>query len=167
MFIRSLRIGLVLGNSNQLGLDRMDNLLKAHIYDSRVICAYLAERAGGELLRGGWDTKVLEATADGLMDAAVLLSYEARLRPQERQWPEWIEGQTTKVLGACAALNARWMGHLAGPLTVGHIAVGCALAYVDFRHPDMGWRKGNTALADWFSSVESRPAMLATQPPKS
>ena len=30
MFIRSLRITLALGNSNQLGPDRMDNLQKAH-----------------------------------------------------------------------------------------------------------------------------------------
>jgi len=31
-FIRSLRKALVLGNSNQLGLDRMDNLVKDHSY---------------------------------------------------------------------------------------------------------------------------------------
>ncbi|WP_264211701.1 glutathione S-transferase [Leisingera thetidis] len=135
------------------------------LYDSRVICAYLDARAGGRLYRGGWDSKVLEATADGIMDAAVLMSYEKRLRPEEKQWDEWLEAQRGKVLGACAALNARWMSHLQGPLDIGQIAVACALAYVDFRHPDAGWRQGNEALAEWYSEFDSRPSMLATKPP--
>ncbi|KIC19997.1 glutathione S-transferase [Leisingera sp. ANG-Vp] len=135
------------------------------LYDSRVICAFLDERAGGRLYGGGWDTKLLEATADGIMDAAVLMSYEKRLRPEEKQWDEWLAAQQSKVLGGCAALNARWMSHLQGPLDMGQIAVACALSYVDFRHPDAGWRQGNEALADWFADFESRPSMQATKPP--
>ncbi|MFS4581759.1 glutathione S-transferase [Phaeobacter sp. C3_T13_0] len=144
-------------------LERTDG---ATLYDSRVICAYLADRAGGALYNGGWETRVLEATADGIMDAAVLLAYEKRLRPEDKQWPEWIEGQTGKVLGGCSALNTRWMAHLKGPMRIGQIAVACALAYVDFRHPDMGWRKGNDALADWYAEFDSRPSMQATRPPE-
>jgi glutathione S-transferase len=136
------------------------------LYDSRVICEYLNERAGAALYAGGWDTKVLEATADGIMEAAVLATYEMRMRPEEKQSPEWIKAQLGKVLSACSALNARWMSQLQGPLTIGQIAVGCALAYVDFRHPDLGWRTGNAALADWFKGFESRPAMQATRPPE-
>lgn len=135
------------------------------LYDSRVICAYLDDRAGGRLYSGGWDSMVLEATADGIMDAAVLMSYEKRLRPEEKQWDSWLEAQQGKVLGGCAALNARWMSQLQGPLDIGQIAVACALAYVDFRHPDTNWRQGNEALADWFAGFESRPAMQATKPP--
>ena len=136
------------------------------LYDSQVICEYLNERAGAGLYGGGWDSKVLEATADGIMEAAVLATYEMRMRPEEKQSPEWIEAQLGKVLSACSALNARWMSHLQGPLDIGQIAVGCALAYVDFRHPDAGWRRGNEALADWFKGFESRPAMMATRPPE-
>ncbi|MBY6056509.1 glutathione S-transferase [Leisingera daeponensis] len=134
------------------------------LYDSRVICAYLDERAGGRL-NGGWDSKVLEATADGIMDAAVLMSYEKRLRPEEKQWDSWLDAQRSKVLGGCTALNARWMSHLQGPLDIGQIAVACALAYVDFRHTETNWRQGNEALAEWFAAFESRPAMQATKPP--
>lgn len=134
------------------------------LYDSRVICAYLDDRAGGKLYAGGWDTRILEATADGIMDAAVLLSYEKRLRPEDKRWPEWIDGQLGKVLGGCAALNARWMPNLKGPLNIGQIGVACALGYVDFRHPDSGWRTGNEALADWYATFESRPSMEATRP---
>ncbi|UWQ83510.1 glutathione S-transferase [Leisingera caerulea] len=135
------------------------------LYDSRVICAYLDERAGGKLYNRGWDSKVLEATADGIMDAAVLMSYEKRLRPEEKQWDGWLDAQQGKVLGGCAALNARWMSHLRGPLDIGQIAVACALAYVNFRHPDTNWRQGNEALTEWFEEFESRPSMQATKPP--
>ncbi|MEP2680060.1 MAG: glutathione S-transferase [Sulfitobacter sp.] len=136
------------------------------LYDSRVICAYLNEYFKADLYAGGWDSKVLEATADGIMDAAVLMTYEMRLRPEAQQSPDWIKAQLGKVLGACSALNARWMSHLQGSLDMGQIAVACALAYVDFRHPDAGWRSGNAALADWFKSFESRPSMQATRPPE-
>lgn len=136
------------------------------LYDSRVICAYLDERADAGLYAAEWDSKILEATADGIMDAAVSMTYEMRLRPEAQQSQEWITAQLGKVLAACGALNARWMSHLHGPLDIGQIAVGCALAYLDFRHPDAGWRRGNEALADWFETFESRPSMQATRPPE-
>ena len=50
------------------------------LYDSRVICQYLDDRAGGKLYPGGarrWDTLTLEATADGILDAALLITYES------------------------------------------------------------------------------------------
>ena len=135
------------------------------LYDSRVICEYLNDRADGGLYAGGWDSKILESTADGIMDAAVSATYERRMRPEEKQWDDWEAVQLGKVLAGCAALNARWMSHLKGPMDIGHIAVGCALEYVDFRHPDSNWRHSNEALASWFADFESRPSMLATQPP--
>ena len=60
----------------------------------------------------------------------------------------------------------RSMSHLSGPLDIGQIAVGCALAYVDFRHGDREWRAGNAALTNWFESFESRASMHATRPPE-
>lgn len=138
------------------------------IYDSRVITAYLDSRAEAGLYPAGarrWDTLTLEATGDGIMDAALLMTYEARLRPEERRMPEWVEGQWDKIARAIAALNTRWMGNLQGPLDMGQVAVGCALAYVDFRHDARNWRKGNDGLAAWFADFESRASMQATIPP--
>jgi len=135
------------------------------LYDSRVICAYLDDRAGSGLYAGGWDTKVLEATADGIMDAAVSATYERRMRPVDKQWDDWETAQLGKMLGATSALNARWMSQLKGPLNMGQIAVACALGYVDFRHADSNWRHANEALADWYADFESRPSMIATKPP--
>ena len=138
------------------------------LYDSRVICAYLDDRAGARLYGSGarhWEILTLEATADGILDAALAMTYESRLRPEDKRMAEWVDGQWDKIARACAALEGRWMSHLAGPLHMGQIAVACALGYVDFRHGARGWRKGNDALAAWFAEFDSRPSMQATQPP--
>lgn len=137
------------------------------LYDSRVICAYLDDRAKAGLYPTGtarWETLTIEATADGIMDAAVLAIYERRLRPEDKQSDEWIEAQWSKVAGGLSALNEYWMGHLAQPMNIGHIAVGCALGYLDFRHGDREWRADNEKLASWFEAFESRPSMAATGP---
>ena len=138
------------------------------LYDSRVICAYLDDRAGNKLYPIGarrWDTLTLEATADGILDAALSMIYELRLRPEDKQMPEWIEGQWGKIERAVAALNTRWVSQLSGPLDMGQIAVGCALGYLDFRHGARNWRKGNDALAKWAKTFDSRASMQATVPP--
>lgn len=137
------------------------------LYDSRVICRYLDAAAGRGLYPDGprlWETLTLEATADGMLDAAVLMVYEARLRPEDRRLPEWVEGQWAKVSRALDAFEARWMAHLAGPLDAGQIAVGCALGYLDFRHAARDWRAGRPALAAWEARFAARPAMAATRP---
>jgi len=138
------------------------------LYDSRVICAYLDDRGKAGLYPDGprrWDTLTLEATADGILDAALAMTYEARLRPEEIRWQPWVDGQWDKISRACAALNTRWMSHLAGPLDMGQIAVACALGYVDFRHDARGWRNGNDALAEWCASFSTRSSMVETAPP--
>jgi glutathione S-transferase len=108
----------------------------------------------------------LEATADGIMDAAILMVYESRLRPEDIRWQDWVEGQWSKVSRAISMLNDRWMGHLAGPVDIGQIAVGCALGYVSFRLGDRNWQQGNDALAAWFEAFDARPSMIATRPPE-
>ncbi|SFE19962.1 Glutathione S-transferase [Sulfitobacter brevis] len=138
------------------------------LYDSRVICAYLDDRAGAKLYGKGqhrWDVLTLEATADGILDAALLMVYEGKLRPEDKRMDAWVEGQWGKIARACATLNTRWVSQLSGPVDMGQIAVGCALAYVEFRLGDRGWRTGNDALAAWFKTFESRPSMQATRPP--
>lgn len=138
------------------------------LYDSRVITAFLNDLYGGKMYPGGasrWETLALEATGDGIMDSAVSMAYETRLRPKDMQYGDWIEAQWTKVARAISALNARWMSHLSGPVDMGHISVACALSYVDFRHDARNWRAGNDALAQWHADFDSRPSMQATKPP--
>lgn len=136
------------------------------IYDSRVITRYLDARAGGGFYPEAriWEVLTLEATADAIMDAAILITYENRLRPPEHRSEDWIEAQWSKVAHAVRAVNDRWMSHLAGPVDMGHVAIGCALGYLDFRHDARGWRKGCDALDDWFTVFASRDSMQATAP---
>ena len=138
------------------------------IYDSRVICRYLDAASGAGLYPGGealWDVLTLEATADGMMEAAVLMVYESRLRPEDRQHGPWIEGQWSKVARALDAIEAQWMPLLEGPLTAAHLGLGCALGYLDFRHGARDWRAGHPRLAAWEATVAQRPSLQATRPP--
>ena len=140
----------------------------ATLYDSRVITAYLDDLYGSSLYpkeASRWETLTLEATGDGIMDSAVSMAYEVRLRPEAEQSADWIEAQWEKVARALAVLDARWMSHLTGPLTIGQISVACALSYLDLRHSARKWREGNEALAAWFEAFDSRPSMAATRPP--
>jgi len=137
------------------------------LYDSRVICRFLDARANAGLYPEHqlWDTLTLEATGDGIMEAAVLMVYEGRVRPTEFHYQPWLDAQWAKVTRALDALDSRWMSHLHGPLDMGQISVGCALGYLDFRHPDKDWRAGRDALAAWEARFADRKAMRATLPP--
>jgi glutathione S-transferase len=136
------------------------------IYDSRVITRFLNDQAGGSLYPQSqiWELLTLEATADAIMEAAVAMAYEVRLRPENEQSPAWIEAQWVKVGRGIAAVNKMWMSHLNGPLNIGQIAVGCALSYVDLRHDARGWRNENAALAEWHAAFIQRDSMIATAP---
>lgn len=139
------------------------------LYDSRVICAFLDDRAAAGLYGKGprrWDLLTLEATADGMMDAALLMTYEVRLRPEDKRWNDWPDAQWAKIISAIAALEAKWMSHLTGPLNIGQIAVACALGYLDLRHDARGWRQSGTALASWHAEFAERESYRATVPPE-
>ena len=136
----------------------------ATLVDSRVICRYLDGLGGGSLYVG--DTFGIlsrEAMAEGMTDSALLVAYEGRLRPEEKQMPALVEGWKAKVLRTAAVFNAR-ADELSGPLTIDQIGLAAALGYVDFRIPDLGWREGNPALTGWFETFSERPSMQATRP---
>lgn len=140
----------------------------AALYDSRVICEYLVTLAGATSLLppegpARWRVLTLQALAQGLADTGVNLRYETALRPAELQWNKWTEANSARM--------ARVFDAFAGPslplldtVTVGSIAAAVALAYMDFRFPDSGWRTGREALADWHAEFSKRPSMRATLP---
>lgn len=135
------------------------------IYDSRVITRFLDDHAGSNLYPSAhlWEILTLEATADGIMDSAVSMAYEVRLRPESEQSPGWIEAQWSKAERAIDTVSQRWMSHLQGPLNMAQIATACALSYVDFRHDARNWRAGRKALADWHADFCKRESMLSTE----
>ncbi|WP_022704234.1 glutathione S-transferase [Pseudorhodobacter ferrugineus] len=138
------------------------------LYDSRVITRYLDDHFKAGLYPQGsrlWESLTLEATADGILDAAILMVYETRVRPEDKRFEPWVEGQWAKIDRALDALESRWMSHLHGPLDIGQIAVGCALGYVDFRHGARDWRKGRPLLAAWEAAFAARDSMKNSVPP--
>ncbi|MBC7156447.1 MAG: glutathione S-transferase [Rhodobacteraceae bacterium] len=137
------------------------------LYDSRVICRYLDDRAGAGLYPPAprlWEVLTLEATGDGITDAALLMVYESRVRTEEMRSPAWVEGQWAKIARTLDALEGRWMAHLAGPLDAGQIAVAAALGYLDFRLGGRDWRAGRPALSAWFARFSERESLRATLP---
>lgn len=136
------------------------------LYDSRVITAYLDEVSGGRLLPASgparWEALRLEATADGMTEAALLARYERALRPAEFRWPEWDAGQVAKVVQAVNVLETVDLDP--ANVTTGAVAVACAVGYLDFRFPELKWRERAPKLAAFESAFSQRPSMQKTQP---
>lgn len=136
------------------------------LFDSRVICRFLAEGAKPALYPAApalWEVLTLESIGDGIIDAAVTARYEMHVRPEGVRSAEWAEGQWVKVARALDFLEARWMAHLHGPLDMGQIAVGCGLGYLDLRFAEREWRKGRPSLAAWWEKLSARPSFEATR----
>jgi glutathione S-transferase len=136
------------------------------IFDSRVICRYLDDLAGSNLYPADrlWDVLTLEALADGIMESAVSMVYEVRLRPENEQSPAWIDAQWSKVTHALAALEADQFAAASGDVNMGQLAVACALGYLDFRHAGRNWQADYPKLATWQKQIGARASMSATTP---
>jgi glutathione S-transferase len=137
------------------------------LFDSRVILEYLDEQAGGGKIMPKGEARFpalrLQALADGMMDAALLQIYEKRFRPEDKHHQPWLDRQAGKVSRALAELekDPPMMGK---PPNVGHIALACALGYLDFRF-DGKWREGHPKLVGWLDAFANTvPAFEATRP---
>ncbi len=138
------------------------------LFDSPVICEYLDSKHKGDKLFPAsgarrWKALRLQAIGDGILDAALLARYETAMRPENLRWTDWLDGQKRKLAQALDQLEKE-AKDLAGGLTIGQIAVACALGYLDFRFADMNWRKGRPKLAAWYDKFSRRKSMQATIP---
>jgi len=138
------------------------------LFDSPVICEYLDSLHTGPKLipaegRARWIARRTEALGDGVMDAAVLWRVEITQRKEQGQLADWVQRQEGAITRTLNVLE-RDPSALTGPLTIGPIAVACALGYLDFRFGFLDWRKTRPKLADWFAEFSKRPSMVATAP---
>lgn len=136
------------------------------LYDSPVICEYLDSLHGGRPLfppEGAERFTALrrQALGDGLTDILILWRGE-QMRPEERQLPALHEALGVKTDAVLTALEAESGALGADPFAIGHIAVGCALSYLDFRFADLDWRTGRPGLAVWHAEFDERPSVRAT-----
>lgn len=138
------------------------------LFDSKVICEYLDTLAPGPALfpasgPARFKTLALGALADGILDAALLLVYEKRFRPEEKWHAVWMERQQGKIDRALAVLEKDPPAWGASP-DYGHITVACALGYLDFRHEGK-WRAGNPKLVAWLDRfAAAAPVYEVTRP---
>ena len=137
------------------------------LFDSPVICEYLDGLSSSPRFfpqgEDRWRALRMQAIADGMLDASVLWRLEA-MRPQDKQHAPWSDRQLTVIRQGLAALEHE-ADALNEPISIAHIAVGCALGYLDFRLGDEDWRTPHPRLASWFATWVERPSMKATEPP--
>ncbi len=138
------------------------------IYDSRVINEYFDMISAHKKIipadpAGRIDALVLQALCDGIMDAAILVVYEGRMRPPEMRYAPWVDYQRGKLERGLALLATQPPD--ARQVTVGTITAACALGYIDWRK-QTDWRKNHPSLVDWLEAFrEGSPVFNATLPP--
>jgi glutathione S-transferase len=138
------------------------------LYDSRVICEYLDGLHDGPRMfpaagPARWEALRRQAEGDGILDAAVGTRYETFLRPEERRWPDWVQGQKAKIARALDALDGE-AASFGETVDIGTITIGCALGYLDFRYAADDWQRGRPKLAAWYDVFARRPSMAETAP---
>lgn len=133
----------------------------ALVVESTTICEYLMERASSSFPTARARLEVLgrAAIAHGVMDAAFSSVIEKR-RPNDLQWPQWIERQYRAL--------TRTLPTIAVPqpdrFDLGDVTLACALAYLDFRVSNVEWRPMRPDLAAWLDRVAERVSMVASRP---
>jgi len=144
------------------------------LFDSRVIVEYLDTLSPvGKLIpavgRERAEVKTWEALADGVMDAALLARMEAvwDKRTDAQRSQAWIDRQLGKIDASLEAMSAG-LGDkpycTGNHLSLADIAVGCALGYLDFRFPQVGWRNDHPSLVRLLEKLEQRPSFADTVP---
>ncbi|HTY69262.1 MAG TPA: glutathione S-transferase [Alphaproteobacteria bacterium] len=136
------------------------------LFDSRVVCEYLDSLHDGRKLipaSGGdrWRVLRMQALGDGILDAGIISRYELAIRPQEKQWSDWLAGQAKKIT---QGLDLAETENLGGPLNLGQIAIACAIGWLEFRKPIGDIRPGRPKLFAWYDEFAKRPSMQATVP---
>ena len=144
------------------------------LYDSRVIVEYLDTLSPvGKLIppsgRERTEVKVWEALADGLLDAAIAARLEAHWvgRSEAERSQAWIDRQLGKVHDTLAAMSKGLSDNsmCAGiHLSLADIAVGCALGYLDFRFPNIAWRRDYANLDQLQEKLMQRQSFIESMP---
>jgi len=138
------------------------------LYDSSVIAEYFdGLHAGPRMFPAGGSERLTalrrDALGSGMLD--VLLQWLAeRLRPAERVSQPHMDLWRLKIRACVDALEREAEELAATPFGIGHIAIGVALGYLDFRFAAEKWREGHPRLARWHREFDRRPSVLANLP---
>jgi glutathione S-transferase len=136
------------------------------LFDSPVIARYLDTLSGHTLIPPGpqaWDALRREALGDGLAEA-VIRRFVDRLGPHEDRLDRVVARQEAAIAAILDRLEAApdWMR---APTDLGHLAIACALDYLDGRSPELAWGAQRRLLAAWFYDFRGTSSMkIAANP---
>jgi glutathione S-transferase len=137
------------------------------LFDSRVILEYLDHRAGGGKIipqepKARFAALRLQALADGMTDAQILIVYEGRWRPVEHHVQKWTDYQADKIKRGLTALEAEPPSLDPIP-NVGQLALACFLGHRDLRFAG-DWRAAHPKLVTWLDRFAAKvPAFAETK----
>ncbi|PIW59735.1 glutathione S-transferase N-terminal domain-containing protein [Shewanella sp. CG12_big_fil_rev_8_21_14_0_65_47_15] len=137
------------------------------LFDSEVIMRYLDAELGEQQMfgsqRDNWVLQCHFSMIKGLIDSAVKLRQE-QMREEEGVrsafWTSRFEQALLRGLMQMEHLKVITQATIQAP----QLALICLLDYVDFRHPELDWRKVAPATALWFSEMRNLPAFIETRP---
>lgn len=135
------------------------------LYDSRVICEYLDDCHDKPKLfpavgKARWTALRRLALGHGLID--LLLSWLLeRNRPEAARNPAFLAALETKYWAAADQMEKEVQTLASDAFSIGHVAIGTALSYSDFRFPALRWRESHPGLARWHEGFAALPAASA------
>jgi glutathione S-transferase len=137
------------------------------LYQSNMVCEYLDSQGTTKLYPDPAPARanalLQKAAADRILDASVVVRMEGMFHEDDTASTKLIDRQELSVNAALDQLEAE-AGELNGPVTIGQVAVACALGYRDFRFAGIDWRASRPNLAAWFAVFAERPSMIETDP---
>ncbi|RTR34893.1 glutathione S-transferase N-terminal domain-containing protein [Shewanella atlantica] len=136
------------------------------IYDSEVILRFFDFEFGRSQLFGAgphdWRNESHFSLIKGMLDSAVALRQE-QMREEGKRSLFWAARHEQALFRGLKQLERS--GVISRPrLVIQQISLACLLEYLDFRHPDISWRKLAPAISSWLSDFETEPAMVSTRP---
>lgn len=112
--------------------------------------------------------RTMESLGAGICDAAVGILLEKRFHDEGQASQVVLDRQLQKIENSLA-----WLSHnikttpgfyLTEHFSLADVSVGCALFYLDFRMPDLGWRDTYPEIAEYADRLSHRPSFENTQP---
>jgi glutathione S-transferase len=136
------------------------------MFDSRVICEYFDSLNAGPKLfpvnpSERWVALRRDAIGSGIMENGVARIGE-NARPAETRSQPHLAAYQAKIQSALDYLEADAASLARDRFDIGHLSVGCALGYLDFRYADDDWRKGHAGLAEWHRDFAERASFKET-----
>jgi glutathione S-transferase len=99
-----------------------------------------------------------------MLDFLLLWRFETTTRPEAHRSKPLLATFAARRDAALASLEQEAPELERSAFSIGHVAIGCALSYLDFRFPATEWRKSRPGLTAWYATFADRPSARATTP---